>query len=130
MQQQQPPQPSVSVVTTVWGVASSTSQAQLPTENMLPPNPSSNTGQIMNQQPYGNPGMMNSGNKPYQQPGMLMVVMMVVKMMVLVVVKMMMIVVVMMVVVMMMVMMMVMMVVMMVVMVMMTVLIVMVLVVP
>ena len=67
IQQPQPPQPSVSVVTTVWGVASTTSQAQLPTDNMIPS--TTNTGQVMNQQPYGNPAMMNAGNKPYQQSG-------------------------------------------------------------
>ena len=67
--QQQQPQPSVSVVTTVWGVASTTSQAQLPTDNMIPSISTTNTGQVMNQQPYGNPGMMNAGNKPYQQSG-------------------------------------------------------------
>lgn len=71
MQQQQQPQPSVSVVTTVWGVASTTSQAQLPTDNMLPGIPTSNTAQGVNQQPYGNPGMMNPVNKPYQQSGKL-----------------------------------------------------------
>lgn len=70
IQQHQQSQPSVSVVTTVWGVASTTSQAQLPTDNMLPSIPTSNTGNVMNQQGYGNPGMMNAGNKPYQQSGM------------------------------------------------------------
>ena len=68
--QQQQPQPSVSVVTTVWGVASTTSQAQIPTDNMMPTISTTNTGQVMNQQAYGNPGMMNTGNKPYQQSGM------------------------------------------------------------
>jgi cobalamin biosynthesis Mg chelatase CobN len=92
MQQQQPPQPSVSVVTTVWGVASTTSQAQLPTDNMLPSIPTSNTGQVMNQQPYGNSAMMNAANKPYQQSGrcMMIVVMMVVVMVMMVVVMVMM----------------------------------------
>lgn len=67
MQPQQQAQPSVSVVTTVWGVASTTSQAQLPTDNMMPS--TTNTAQVMNQQPYGNHAMTNPGNKTYQQPG-------------------------------------------------------------
>ena len=62
-------QPSVSVVTTVWGVASTTSQAQLASDNMIPSIPTSNTGNVMNQQHYTNPGMINHVNKPYNQPG-------------------------------------------------------------
>ena len=62
-------QPSVSVVMTVWGVASTTSQAQLVTDTMIPSIPTTNTVNVMNQQPYVNLGMMNPANEQYNQPG-------------------------------------------------------------
>ena len=53
----------------VWGVASTTSQAQLATDSKIPSILTTNTVNVMNQQPYVNPGMMNPANKQYNQPG-------------------------------------------------------------